>query len=198
MESGCDEVSDIDDLINLTYSLDSYDFIPGVCDDEDLGYYYIEDASNYDTKNMGTLANYIDHERFGRDVRMDEGGRFTDDGYVRSTGEGLTHYFDGTLDDIPDEYRVTGSGEAVERDSRITVLVVEPGKEPYTKEIDSGLESLQHEVGGYIQAVYPFEPPVAIICNEEAKLEGFPLNRALRDEDGDIYTSLPVHSSLWT
>lgn len=187
MESGCDEVSDIDDLINLTYSLDSYDFIPGVCDDEDLGYYYIEDAGNYDTKNMGTLANYIDHERFGRDVRMDEGGRFTDDGYVRSTGEGLTHYFDGTLDDIPDEYRVTGSGEAAERDSRITVLVVEPGKEPYTKEIDSGLESLQHEVGGYIQAVYPFEPPVAIICNEEAKLEGFPLNRALRDEDGDIY-----------
>lgn len=27
----------------------------------------------------------------------------------------------------------------------------------------------------------------AIVCNEEAKLEGLPLNRALRDEDGDIY-----------
>ena len=46
---------------------------------------------------------------------------------------------------------------------------------------------MQHEVGGYIQAVYPFEEPVAIVCNEEAKLEGLPLNRALRDEDGDIY-----------
>ena len=25
------------------------------------------------------------------------------------------------------------------------------------------------------------------VCNEEGKLEGLPLNRALRDEDGDIY-----------
>lgn len=69
----------------------------------------------------------------------------------------------------------------------LSVLVVEPGKKPYTKEIDGRLESLQHEVGGYIQAVYPFEEPVAIICNEEGKLEGLSLNRALRDEDGNIY-----------
>ena len=55
------------------------------------------------------------------------------------------------------------------------------------KEIDSGLESLQHEVGGYIEAIYPYEDPVALVCNEEGKLEGLPLNRALRDEDGDIY-----------
>lgn len=67
------------------------------------------------------------------------------------------------------------------------VLVVEPEKEPYVKEIDSGLNSLQKEVGGYIEAVYPFEDPVAIICNEEGKLEGLPLNRALRDEDGNVY-----------
>ena len=70
---------------------------------------------------------------------------------------------------------------------KITVLMVEPEKKPYVKEIDPGLSSLQHEVGGYIQAVYPFAEPVAIICDEEAKLTGKPLNRALRDEDGDIY-----------
>ena len=40
--------------------------------------------------------------------------------------------------------------------SKITVLVVEPLMEPYVKEIDSGLKSLQKEVGGYIQVVYPF------------------------------------------
>ncbi len=67
------------------------------------------------------------------------------------------------------------------------VLVVEPEKEPYVKEIGSGLSSLQKEVGGYIEAVYPFEDPVAIICNEEGKLEGLPLNRALRDEGGHVY-----------
>lgn len=70
---------------------------------------------------------------------------------------------------------------------KISVLVVEPEKKPYAKEISSGLSSLQKEVGGYIQAVYPYEQPVAIICDEEAKLKGSELNRALRDEDGNIY-----------
>lgn len=69
----------------------------------------------------------------------------------------------------------------------ITVLVVEPEKAPYTKEIDPGLESLQREVGGYIQAIYPFPEPVALVCNETAKLDGLPLNRALRDENGVAY-----------
>ncbi len=70
---------------------------------------------------------------------------------------------------------------------KISVLVVEPEKKPYAKEISAGLSSLQHEVGGYIQAVYPYEEPVAIICDEEAKLKGSELNRVLRDEDGQIY-----------
>ena len=70
---------------------------------------------------------------------------------------------------------------------KMTVLVIEPEKKPYVKDISSGLASLQKEVGGYIQAVYPFEDPVAIICDEEAKLTGKELNRALRDEDGQIY-----------
>lgn len=67
------------------------------------------------------------------------------------------------------------------------VVRVEPYKPPYEKEIDSGLKSLQHEVGGWIQAVYPFEDPVAIICNEEGKINGMELNRALRDENGEVY-----------
>jgi len=69
----------------------------------------------------------------------------------------------------------------------INVLVVEPGEKPYVKAIQSNLESLQREVGGYIQAVYPYESPTAIICDEEGKMNGKELNRALRDEDGDVY-----------
>ena len=42
------------------------------------------------------------------------------------------------------------------KEKKITVLVVEPQKNPYIKEIDNTLKSLQCEVGGYIQAVYPF------------------------------------------
>lgn len=70
---------------------------------------------------------------------------------------------------------------------KMKVLVVEPLKEPYIKEIDTGLKSLQNEVGGNIQAIYPFEEEVAIICNEEGKINGLELNRALRDENGKIY-----------
>ena len=33
------------------------------------------------------------------------------------------------------------------------------------------------------------------ICNEEGKLEGLPLNRALRDEDGDIYSFLKLRNA---
>jgi hypothetical protein len=66
------------------------------------------------------------------------------------------------------------------------VLRVEQYKAPFVKEIDPGLESLQHEVDGWIQAVYPFEDPVAIICNEEGKLNGMELCRALRDENGEV------------
>ena len=67
------------------------------------------------------------------------------------------------------------------------VLVVEPEKHPYVKEIDSGLNSLQAEVDGMIEAIYPFDDPIAIVCNEEGKLNGLLTNRALWDEDGTVY-----------
>ena len=66
------------------------------------------------------------------------------------------------------------------------VLVVEPLKECYTKEIN-GLKEMQALVGGYIQAVYPFEDPVAVVCNEEGKNLGLPFNRPLLDEHGLPY-----------
>ena len=67
------------------------------------------------------------------------------------------------------------------------VLVVEPGKRPMVREIETGLEPLQKAVGGLIEAVYPFEELVAIVCNEEGKLLELPLNRALLDENGKVY-----------
>ena len=187
MDSGCDEVNDLDDLINLTYNLDNYDFIPDIKDYDDLGrYYFFEGGYNIDNK-FGSFVDYIDFERYGEDCAINEGGTLTDAGYIRPTGDSWNRYFDGMLEDIPDEYRVTGSGEELEPPSTITVLVVEPDKKPYVKEIPSSLESLQHEVGGDIEAVYPFEEPVAIVCNEEGKMNGLPLNRALRDDSGEIY-----------
>ena len=68
------------------------------------------------------------------------------------------------------------------------VIVVEPYKEPYEKDIGNDLKTLQGIVGGLIQSLYPFEDEhIALICNDEGKLLGLPLNRALRDEEGQIY-----------
>ena len=69
----------------------------------------------------------------------------------------------------------------------MNVLMVEPGKAPYETQIGNDLRSMQALVGGYIQAVYPFEQPVALVCNEYGKRDGLPFNRALRDSDGDVY-----------
>ena len=70
---------------------------------------------------------------------------------------------------------------------KLTVLVVEPMKEPYAKEIAPGLHALQAEVGGDIAASYPFDDPVGLVLNDEGKLIGLDLNRSLRDEHGEIY-----------
>ena len=67
------------------------------------------------------------------------------------------------------------------------IIVVEPQKKPVVQEIDAGLEAMQKIVGGSIEAVYPFDEPVALICNEAGKLLNLPLNRALRDVDGNVY-----------
>ena len=47
------------------------------------------------------------------------------------------------------------------------VVIVEPEKKPVVQNIDNTLTSVQQLVGGTIQAVYPFEEPVALICNDE-------------------------------
>ena len=67
------------------------------------------------------------------------------------------------------------------------ILVVKPWEAPVVCEIEPTLEAMQEVVGGYIEALYPFPESVALVCNEEGKLLGLPLNRALRDEDDKIY-----------
>lgn len=47
----------------------------------------------------------------------------------------------------------------------MTVLVVEPMREPYIKELPPGLSVMQQEVGGLIAAAYPFDDPVTVVCN---------------------------------
>lgn len=65
----------------------------------------------------------------------------------------------------------------------ISVLLVEPNKYPKMVEIGSSLEAMQAVVGGNIEEYMPFEDEVALICNEEGKMIGLPLNRAIYAEN---------------
>ena len=68
------------------------------------------------------------------------------------------------------------------------IIVVEGGKRPYEAELEHDLESMRRCVGGNIEVVYePGGRDAALICNDEGKLLGLPLNRTLRDENGEIY-----------
>ena len=58
---------------------------------------------------------------------------------------------------------------------KINVLIVEPEKNPVPAVISDTLEAEQEIVGGMIEAVYPFDDPVAIVCNEEGKINGMSL-----------------------
>lgn len=379
MEIG-DHSGSLQEIINLTENLDCYDIYPDIHDHDDLGRYYIEELDAMQVPEH--LRNYIDYEAYGRDIALEEGGEFTDLGYVRDTGSSFHEYYDGEHGSIPEEYRVmtfqdaeelteeeksewamdiaydmdeffrqhdpqyaaehpeehaakeeiyenlmagrisaldeklaalgqtqedylpseiekfkdaTGYEEFLDFDpavireaiqnpdkshvdemlafaeqagreyeaelsgqapvpspddretgetvrtprgtfyvtdmsreqmeaagyglhhqsddgkylimgngsrafairseeaqehaalEKMTVLVVEPMKEPYVKEIAPGLHALQAEVGGDIATAYPFYDPVGLVCNDEGKLIGLELNRGLRDEHGEIY-----------
>lgn len=66
------------------------------------------------------------------------------------------------------------------------VLVIEVGQQPMVKEIEGSLRSMQEIVGGYIQPVYPWREEVALVCNEEGKINGMALNRPLLDDRGQL------------
>ena len=67
------------------------------------------------------------------------------------------------------------------------ILVVEPERRPEVKEIDGSLKTMHGIVGGYIQAIYPFNDSVALVANDDGKFMNLPANRGLRDQNGRIY-----------
>lgn len=60
----------------------------------------------------------------------------------------------------------------------IKVLIVEPNKAPYTKEIKNDLKTMQNLVGGFIECIGLNGSALAIV-NEEGKIMGLPLNRGI-------------------
>lgn len=75
------------------------------------------------------------------------------------------------------------SFKIIEEKPLISVLYVEPGKYPRMMEIEKSLEAMQQLVGGDIEEYMPFDDEVAIVCNEEGKMRGEELNRAIYGQD---------------
>lgn len=97
------EYNSVPALINLTQNLDCFELYSDVNSEEDLGRYYIEEMCTLEIPEH--LASYIDYEAYGRDMSMDEDGRFTDGGYVVRIGDSFTEHY-SSREDLPEEYRI--------------------------------------------------------------------------------------------
>ena len=87
------------------------------------------------------------------------------------------------------DFKTVGERE-LSKAKGLDVLLVKPGMYPQKVTIGTDLKDFQAAVGGTIAASYPFDDPVAIVYNDEGKLTGLPLNRALRDEHGQMYDAV--------
>lgn len=97
------ELGSVPALINLTQNLDCFAFYAGIKNEEDLGRFYIEEMCTLEIPEH--LESYIDYEAYGRDMSLDEDGRFTEGGYVVRTGDNFTAHYSGR-DDLPEEHRI--------------------------------------------------------------------------------------------
>ena len=97
-------ISSVQDMINLAQNLDCYELYSEIQDEEDLGRYYIDLVDCVEVPEA--LRGYIDYKSYGSDIAMEENSEFTDYGYIVERGSS-TEYFDGTKDDIPEEYLLT-------------------------------------------------------------------------------------------
>lgn len=94
------------DLINLTFNLEEYDFFPDIDSDKKLGCYWIDEFAPETLEQMGSLMPYFDYEAYGRDVRISEGGVFTEHGYISNRDNPFEEVYSGERKDIPSEYLV--------------------------------------------------------------------------------------------
>ena len=98
-----DHTRDLQDIINLAQNLDCYWIYPSVKTEEDYGHYLIEELDELELPEEA--KNYFLYEEYGRDAAINDGGRFTEQGYIYNNRNTFTQWYDGR--DVPEEYRVT-------------------------------------------------------------------------------------------
>ena len=98
-----DHTRDLQDIINLAQNLDCYWLYPSVKTEEDYGHYLIEELDELELPEEA--KKYFMYEEYGRDAAINDGGRFTEQGYIYNNRNTFTEWYDGR--DVPEEYRVT-------------------------------------------------------------------------------------------
>ena len=98
-----DHTRDLQDIINLAQNLDCYWLYPSVQSEEDYGHYLIEELDELELPEGA--KKYFMYEEYGRDAAINDGGRFTEQGYIYNNRNTFTQWYDGR--DVPEEYRVT-------------------------------------------------------------------------------------------
>jgi antirestriction protein ArdC len=99
-----ERAGNLKDLINLAQNLDCYWLYPTVQSEEDYGYYIIDELDELELP--AEAKPYFKYEEYGRDAAINDGGRFTEQGYVYNNKNTFTEWYNGREDDIPKEYRV--------------------------------------------------------------------------------------------
>ena len=117
----------VKDLINLAQNLDCYWLYPTVQNEEDYGYYLIDELDELELPEEA--KKYFMYEDYGRDAAINDGGRFTEQGYIYNNKNTFTEWYNGKESDIPREYRVMSFPQPHRPDpSKIEMDAAAPGQ----------------------------------------------------------------------
>ena len=106
-----DHASSVEELINLAQNLDCYWIYPSVHNEEDYGHYLVDELEEPELPEEA--KKYFMYEEYGRDAAINDGGLFTEQGYIYNNRNTFTRWYDGR--DVPEEYRVTPAPQEPER-----------------------------------------------------------------------------------
>ncbi|HCH6634359.1 TPA: antirestriction protein ArdA [Clostridioides difficile] len=117
----------IKDLINLAQNLDCYWLYPTVQNEEDYGYYLIDELDELELPEEA--KKYFMYEDYGRDAAINDGGRFTEQGYIYNNKNTFTEWYNGKESDIPREYKVMSFPQPERPDpSKVEMDAAAPGQ----------------------------------------------------------------------
>ena len=122
-----ERAGNIKDLINLAQNLDCYWLYPTVQNEEDYGYYLIDELDELELPEEA--KKYFMYEDYGRDAAINDGGRFTEQGYIYNNKNTFTEWYNGKESDIPREYKVMSFPQPERPDpSKVEMDAAAPGQ----------------------------------------------------------------------